>query len=80
MTETHTGEKQGPQGRVDKVEDLVAEKDAEDREEEQNNQAHKKYAMAGCEVIFALKRGEKSFSINAIVNNLKRMNKEPVHP
>lgn len=53
-TETHTGEKQGPQGCVDKVEDLVAEKDAENREDEQNNQAHKKYAMAGCEVVFAL--------------------------
>lgn len=52
--ETYTGEKQGPQGCVDKVEDFVAEKDAEDREDEQNNQAHKKYAVAGCEVIFAL--------------------------
>lgn len=52
--ETHAGEEQGPQWRIHKVEDLVAEKDAEDREEEQNDQAHKKYACAGSEVVFGL--------------------------
>lgn len=52
--ETYAGEQQGPQWRIDNVEDLVAEKDAEDREEEENDQAHKKYAPAGGEVIFGL--------------------------
>lgn len=52
--ETHAGEEQGPQWRIDNVEDLVAEKDAEDWEEEENDQAHKKYAVAGGEVIFGL--------------------------
>lgn len=52
--ETHAGEEQGPQWRIDNVEDLVAEKDAEDWEEEENDQAYKKYALAGSEVIFAL--------------------------
>lgn len=52
--ETHAGEEQGPQWWIDNVEDLVAEKDAEEREEEQNDQAHEKDAPAGSEVIFSL--------------------------
>lgn len=52
--ETYAGKQQGPQWRIDNVEDLVAEKDAEDWEEEENDEAHKKYTPAGSEVIFAL--------------------------
>lgn len=52
--ETYAGEEQGPQWRIHNMEDLIAEKDAEDWEEEENDQAHKKYAPAGGEVILAL--------------------------
>lgn len=48
------GEEQGPQGGIDNVQDLVADEDAEDGEEQQDDEAHEEHAPAGSEVILAL--------------------------
>lgn len=52
--ETYAGEEQGPQWGIDNVQDPVADKDAEDGEEQQDDQAHKQHAPTGSEVILAL--------------------------
>lgn len=51
---TYTGEEQSPQGGVDDVHDLVANKYAEDGEKEEHDEAHEEHTSAGSEVILAL--------------------------
>lgn len=51
---TYTGEEQSPQGGVDDVQDLVANKYAEDGEKEEHDEAHEEHTSAGSEVILAL--------------------------
>lgn len=49
-----TGEEQGAQGGIDNMQNPVADEDAEDGEQQQDDETHEEHSPAGSEVILAL--------------------------
>lgn len=53
---TYTGEKQCPQGGIDKAHDLVRKENAQEAEEQQDNKTYKQHAIPPSEVVLGLPR------------------------